>query len=299
MKKEQNYRRFIRILISVIMIITGIALLAVFVDCEDKIWQTVVFNIGVALVVAGVVALFNELLFGNDYLFNEKKLSGGLQMVAEERQKFSGYYNWTRSTNPKILKFSGHAVLKSMSDGIDNSSSRKFIETIIDKLKEGTKIYVLFFDPMFEAVEHVTTGMIDVNKRVLYERLKAALEITKELQIEIKKIIKQDKTAITGELHISLVGVANNQYAYHYVEYEDNIKEVYVGFYFLGGLGGGQPVFTIDDTKILSFFDKNFEGLYHHATTKKILSIESGTEKLFSDILNDRLKHVNAQLDEC
>lgn len=292
---EQKYRRTIRILMSVVLIITGITLLSIFVDCKDQIWQVVVFNIGVALVVAGIVAIFNELLFGKD---NEKALSEGskqqegLRIIAEKRQRFPGYYNWVLDSSPKTLKFSGHAVLKSMEDGYWKGKRSDFVDVLFNEIKNGSKIYVLFFDPEWKMVETVTTDMANANKKVLYERLSAALSITKMLYSKIESSLSQS-ISINGELKINLVRVANNQYAYHYVEYEDNRKEVFVGFYFSGKLGDDSPVYIINGNKDLENFDRSFDHLCKTSTC--LLSFENGFP-ILSKRFDETNKYVNEKL---
>ncbi|MDH6305283.1 hypothetical protein M2459_002383 [Parabacteroides sp. PF5-5] len=264
--KNRHSDKVIKMLISIIFIVVGLLLVALFADSTDKTWQPVVFNFGTALSIAGIVALFNESLFGK----NESPKPEGLKIITKERQSFSGYYNWVTEKNVKTIKCSGHAVLKSMKDGLNKKYN--LTDTFINKMKEGTNIYVLFFDPELKIIEKVTTDIAGENKEILYNRLDAALAITKELHDKINNELK-NSADIKGTLNVKLIDAANNQYAYHYVEYQDK-SEVFLGFYTAGILGNHSPVFGVEDKEILSYFDGNFNHLCH--TSASLLRFESG-----------------------
>ncbi|GAB6010628.1 hypothetical protein [Viscerimonas tarda] len=246
---------------AIIMFLVGVIIMLLTSDLQTTVrFMQVVYNIGLSLVVAGVVGLFAELAFGSYWSTNKNELRGGMMEVAEIRNGYGGYHNWLNQKSVKEVQFSGRSVLHNMERDFQEHFRNGVADIFIQQMQKGVNIKVLFLDPAWNMINQISTSEGRATPKALYLDLEKSLIIIEELA---KKL---DEIKPIGSIDIKVVSEIN-QYAYHYVDYRsDETSEMLVGFYFADQLGFRSSLFSVDDKKIKSSFKQHFGLLYGKAT---------------------------------
>ena len=256
MKKKIN----LKVAGAVIMFLSGIIIMLLTSDLQTNVrFMQVVYNIGLSLVVAGVVGLFTELAFSS-YLSPNIKPQGGMEQVAETRKGFGGYHNWLNQKSVKEAHFSGRSVLHNMESDFQKNLGAGAADIFIKQMQKGAIIKVLLLDPAWNMINQISKSEGRETPKDLYLDLAKSLLIIQDLANKLNAIKP------IGSIDIKLVSEIN-QYAYHYVDYGNDEKpEMLVGFYFADQLGFMSSLFRVDDNSVKNSFKNHFGFLYFRAT---------------------------------
>ncbi len=208
----------------------------------------------------------------------------GLRLVAQRRRNFAGYYGWVNERTPQDLFFAGRSVLHRIDADIkvntaNSSSSAEGV--ILRRLKEGSKVRILFLDPRTEIMERLANEE--------GQRLEAMLgDVSASLQIckRLNDLLVQEPAPLSPGAELT-VRVYNRvpYFAYHR---QDN--DVIVGFYFSSAIGSSSAAYEAIDEDTKRQFGAHFERLLSDAAKNTLLEYDGArgrsdfNQKLFEDL---------------
>jgi len=157
---EAGYKVKLRIAVCLILIVVG-ALLVVLTDDIKTGKMLVLQKVGLALMVAGVVSILTEVFLKSrtppvrppDY-----SRRTGIQMLSLVRQGDDRYQAWVTVTERQELFFAGRSVLHRIQYDFDERRLPLLEDILWRKLAEGTRIQILFCNPLWEQVECLADG---------------------------------------------------------------------------------------------------------------------------------------------
>lgn len=208
----------------------------------------------------------------------------GLRLVAQRRRNFSGYYRWVNERTPQDLFFAGRSVLHRIDADIkaNTANSNSSAEgVILRRLKEGSKVRILFLDPRTDIMERLASEE--------GQRLEAMLgDVSTSLQIcrRLNDLLAQEPAPLSPGAELT-IRVYNRvpYFAYHR---QDN--DVIVGFYFSSGIGSSSAAYEAIDEDTKRQFGAHFERLLSDASRSTLLEYDGArgrsdfNQKLFDDL---------------
>jgi hypothetical protein len=298
-ERSSKRSKTIRLLISIAILLIGIVVALLSFPIENSKYLEVINKIGLALIVSGVVSLFNEFAI-KPYQEEEsskdiadkvhKKFSEspimetGIKQVAKVRRGFADYYHWAVNDNLQELFIAGRSVLHRI-DKDFKSEKRKLgsaASRFAEKIQDGAEITILFFDPRSEVIERLATEEGQSLREMLTD-IKTSLMICKELY-EI----------LSNENHINPKGKLSIR-VYDQIPYfafhKENEKMI-VGFYFSTTKGYQSAAFQVIGQENQEFFRGHFISIYNKSLGNNVLELNphGGTpvmnDKLFHELMN-------------
>ena len=280
----------VRVLFSFLLMACGV-IVAIAIDAETGIVGAVGRSFGISLIVAGMVSLFQELVLSHFSHSEAMELSEniqgalhrttvesadrlqmllqraeqGIHIIKKERGGFSGYHKWVLESEPREMFFAGRSVLHRMRSDFKNLSLAPVEDAIVEKMKGGFRIRILFMDPRWEMVERIATMEGRASPTQLYADLEESLDVAKKIWEKLQTI----GVPLSGSLEIRLCSNIS-QFAYHCVKSitnPDTDTEMLVGFYFAIHLGWKTPLFEVRDKEIRPYFETHFSNLFEHSHT--------------------------------
>lgn len=221
----------------------------------------------------------NELL---DKLKNEN--IDGLRLVAGKRSGYEGFYKWIFNKDMKDLFFAGRSVLHSMNRDVLKLCNNKGLEEyILDKLKQGAQINILFIDPrdnVFNDIIQEESGNQRTNN--LHNKLKQDVKESIEICEKIGNLILNYKGEnLCGTINIKVSNTIP-YYAYH-----RQGNEILIGFYHLSHVGGDSGIYITTDKITKQQFEDHFNALW--ILTKSDNTLISYEPNNRTDIINTDL----------
>lgn len=272
--KTMQKGKILRVTFSVTMILAGLVMSLW--DLTGKTGE-VLSNFGLAFVIAGVASMFRDLALmkleneetSADISDNlEKKLSkffppkSGIQLVADVRRGWEGYYLWATTTRTQELFFAGRSVLHRINQDFKERSLPDAEDVIFRKLTEGCEIRILFLDPRTNIIGRLAKeeGQ-DLDK--MLEDIATSLGICKRLYNLLSK------NNVTARAFLSIRVYDEVPYfAYHKVD-----NTVNAGFYFSTTLGHQSSAYEIIDEKNKKLFSGHFTSIHDRAEKTYILEL--------------------------
>lgn len=298
-------RTLIRILLSLLMTAAGVitALMAQgSTGPNAKLSQ----DLGLALIIAGVVAFFQEafvaplrqqeaderlkdVVKANESQLGElsKSIKGsltrvfdilagpGIQMVSKQRRGYSGYHRWMLETAPQEMFFAGHSVLHRIQADFGALKLKDVDEALFQKLAEGGKVKILFLDPTWDFLENIARSE-DQTAVKMAQDLLTTLQVCENLSRRLGGV------DLPGELDIRTCGELV-QYAFHHVACPNKSEEMLIGFYFAGMVGTQSPLLSVENRDMREFFSKHFFTIFDRSSSKRLLSYSRGAGVDFNE----------------
>jgi hypothetical protein len=287
---KKYHRTVIRILISIIIILTGIVF---------SLLESIVFKgIGISFIISGIVNIFLELALG-DYWQSEipiqiKSDNQDITLECTQRLGYDEYYKWVLNQNPSNLFFVGRSVLHRMDKDLLSRKLNSVSENLIRRVKEGANIRILFLNPKWELIEKIATQEGRKSVRELYSDLKKTLHVVNEIHDKLSL-----KCPCEGSIEIRMYEEIN-QYAFHSEEFSDdkNKNYAYIGLYFANKLGWQSSVLSINTERTLKTFEDHFNIIFERA--EKLLSCQQNVSNSLIEfnlkLYNEATNHINDKL---
>lgn len=291
----------IRVLFSLLLIPTGSVMILLNIGGASG---NLISNVGLALIVAGVVSSFHEIVLrrleGDETAENvadkvhdkikKAPLSAiGIRLVSPVRKGYAGYYLWAIDTTPQEMFFAGRSVLHRI-DADFRVRDIGFAEEIIARrLKERSNLKVLLLDARSEMIARLAREEGQTAEQLMSD-LATSIGICQRLyEILQKKILPP-----TARLEI-LIFDEIPYFAYHRVD-----SQVIVGFYFSSAVGHSSAAFEVVDPQTKNFFDQHFQSIYGRACSNYIIRTNphSGKIELNNILIMDIRKLLIEKLGE-
>jgi len=276
-----------RIAISIILIVVGM----LFVTLTDDVKEgkvIVLQKFGLALMVAGAVSILTDAFlesrrerdrFPTDYI--EKT---GIQILSLIRQGDDRYHSWVVVRNPQELFFAGRSVLHRIQLDFDDRRLPSVEEILIRKLSEGTRIRILFCNPLWDAIPSIATAEGQTSEK-LYNDLQTSIEIVKKLHGKLK----ESSQKLSGEIDIRLYQ-EQFQYAYHRtLNLQTDEMKMYLGMYFAKRQGCRSPLFEVYDRSIQKEFEDHFHNVFERSD-RFFFYPRSGVGMMFDERLYHKIQ---------
>lgn len=265
--KQDRTKALLRVSFALIMVLVGA--LTVSLTGADGPSAVLPERVGLGFIVAGIVGLFTEFAFGPYWLRARKAdqcpfgtlAESGMQLMRHERIGFDGFHRWLTVLGPQEMFFAGRSVLHRMKKDFEDRGLPPIHEALIQKMKTGSKIRILFMDPKWDLIEQIASQEGRTSARELYVDLKTTCSIIGQLWERL-----QHSTApLPGSIDIRVYREVS-QYAYHYTkDLSGGRVEMYVGFYFAELLGWQSALFQVHSVDIQKSFERHFAVLFDRA----------------------------------
>lgn len=188
-------------------------------------------------------------------------LGNGLRLVDIERTRSHVYQLWVINDSIKDVSIIGRSVLHRMNTWAQKTFHQPIDKIILDKLKGGGELTILFLDPSTPIINQLVSE--EGPTSTMFVDLRKSLEICANLAgILRNRAVHQNHSS--GHLKIA-VYKDNSTFAYH-----RQGSQVLIGFYPLNSKGERSPVYEAIGTGISEPFDKHFEKLVQQGTTTLI-----------------------------
>jgi hypothetical protein len=186
----------------------------------------------------------------------------GLRLLSETRRNYAGYYEWVNRTEPQELFFAGRSVLHRIDADIrmrHRGSSAE--DTIFRRLREGSKIEILFLDPRINIVD-----------RLAYEEGQDPKDMLSDIAISIG-ICRRLFDLLNGapDLPPSAELTVRIYDRIPYFAFHKQDHQIIIGFYFTT-LGSSSSAYEIVDDETKRTFSDHFSNIAAEATQNIIVS---------------------------
>lgn len=263
---KKGISKVLRRAFSVILFLIGLVLILFSMLNLDTYFALLSEKIGLAFLVAGTVDLFRSLFQWrqekseieaaiDDSISKALSCRAGLCLITPKRRGFSGYYTWAVSRARQDLFFAGRSVLHRIQSDLVSRKLGECEEIIYRKVREGSKLKILFLDPEFKLLKKLAEDEHQSEEQMI-EDIANSLGIT----LRIKDYIEHEKCTILGSLQIRVYSDIP-YFAYH--REDDN---VIVGFYFHTNLGCDTCGFEINDKNTVNYFEEHFVNIFSKST---------------------------------
>lgn len=260
--------KIIKISFSIILILSGAFFSAMSSGGASLTSQSSVYdplkafvsNLGLAMVIAGIIALFEILVMEE---FDREELADAvarkippminlpahsLKLVAERRHQYDGYYDWVKAHQVKELFIVGRSVLSSVKSQMHQKNLGDLATHIVHRLNQGTTIRILFMDPRITYIDNVLLEE-KAERKDFFAKVGMSLDVCEEIS-NLTQTMNP-----SGHLYIAT-------YKLHpYLSYHKQDDRTVVGFYFLSILGSDSPAYEVVDETTRRQFEKHFESV--------------------------------------
>jgi len=259
----------IRLLFSILLIFLGLSL-----SLLTSLYGlgTLISDVGLAIMVAGVVSTFHEAVIRRlegdeaavmvadkvqEHLREAPLSASGIRLVSPIRKGYAGYYQWAINNQAQDLFFAGRSVLHRI-DADFRSPSRSLgtaEKRLAKRLNEGCSVRSLFLDPRSDLITRLANEEGQTRKQLLAD-IATSLGICFRLYEEIQELILPPHTALSINIFDEIP-----YFAYHKVE-----EQVIVGFYFSSIVGHQSAAFEVVDPQTKEFFGQHFNSIMARST---------------------------------
>ena len=214
----------------------------------------------------------------------------GIRLLDEVRRDFSGYYRWVNERKPQELFFAGRSVLHRIDADIKGRIKDSCAEEILfRRLKEGSKIRILFLDPRTSILDRLAKEEGQTPRSMLGD-IRKSMAICHRL---FQRLATEDLPA-GAQLSIRIYDQIP------YFAYHKQDAETIVGFYFRSAVGHSSGAYELIDEETKHAFGGHFDGIMAGATDGSLLEFDGARgEPYFSESLFENLEQfLNEQLDD-
>jgi hypothetical protein len=213
----------------------------------------------------------------------------GLRLVHDTRRNFAGYYSWVNEQRPQELFFAGRSVLHRIDADIRTRTGTSAEEILLRRLKEGSKITILFLDPRVDILDRLAMEEGQTPQALLGD-VATSLGISRRLF----ELLERDFSNLPpgAELTIRIYDRVP------YFAYHKQDDEVIVGFYFLSAKGSSSAAYELIDGATKEAFGDHFVGMLSAAATNVLVEFDGARGRPnFNSALFDQLRDSLSKVD--
>lgn len=212
----------------------------------------------------------------------------GIRLVDDTRRNYSGYYSWVNEQKAQDLFFAGRSVLHRIDADIRTRTATSAESILLRRLKEGSKIRILFLDPRIDIVDRLAIEEGQTPQAMLGD-IATSIGISRRLF----DLLQQNFASLPPGAELTIRVYDRVPYfAYHKQD-----DDVIVGFYFLSAKGSSSAAYELVDGKTKEVFGDHFVGMLSAAATSTLVEFDGArgrpsiNESLFEE-LGDCLRKV-------
>jgi uncharacterized protein DUF5919 len=228
-----------------------------------------------------------------DEMLLEKSLgASGIRMIARKRRGCAEYYIWAITMEQQDLFFAGRSVLHRIDSDLKQRRLGSAEEVIVQKLKEGSTIRILFIDPRSNLISRLAEEEGQTSEKMLKD-IAQSLGICRRLFGLLKK---EERLNAQAQLQIRIYDKVP------YFAYHKQDSKFIIGFYFATALGNTSSAYEILDAHTQALFDDHFTSIFTHSSTLLELSPQKGlpdfNEELFNKLYGELVRSLTAEATE-
>lgn len=258
----------VRLLVSVAFVIVG----GLISDLNvAAFWKPIIQNLGLSFIVTGVVSIFYTTSILHleseeegdvvsekvlEKLQNRLPITNGIRMVTHARKGADAYYSWITAPGNPDLFFAGRSVLHRIDYDMKQRGKGSAEKVIAARLKAGATIRVLFLDPRSCLIERLAKESGQMKEAMLSD-IANSLGICQRLY---DQFLKGHRFSSRSRLEIRVYD-ETPYFAYHKQD-----DKVFVGFYFMSGLGQDSAAFETLDSETRKLFGDHFATIFSSAS---------------------------------
>lgn len=216
----------------------------------------------------------------------------GIKLLNPFRRSYHKYYDWVNNQDAQDLFFAGRSVLHRIDADVRTRGGSSAEDILLLKLKEGSKIKILFLDPRTSILERLANEEGQRLESILGD-IATSLGICKRLSKLLENEYKN--LPANSELDIRIYNCIP-YFAFH----KQNDK-VILGFYFPSmGLGSSSPAYEIIDDKTRQVFSGHFEHILTQAVSGSLVGFSGarGEPSFDEDLFEGLLKFLETRLEK-
>lgn len=283
----------VRILVSVAFVIVG----GLISDLNvAAIWKPIIQNLGLSFIVTGVVSIFyttsilhleseeeSEVISEKvlEKLQNRLPITNGIRMVSHARKGTDAYYSWVTAPGNPDLFFAGRSVLHRIDFDMKQRGRGSAEKVFAARLRAGATIRILFLDPRSCLIDRLAQESGQMKEAMLSD-IANSLGICQRLY---DQYLNGHKFSSRARLEIRVYD-ETPYFAYHKQD-----DKVFIGFYFMSGLGQDSAAFETLDPETRKLFGDHFASIFSSAS-RLLELIPHRTEPLMDQQLMDEMRSV-------
>lgn len=205
----------------------------------------------------------------------------GIRLVDDTRRNYPGYYSWVNEQKAQDLFFAGRSVLHRIDADIRTRTGTSAESILFRRLKEGSKIRVLFLDPRANIVDRLAIEEGQTPQAMLGD-IATSIGISRRLF----DLLQDNFSSLPPAAELTIRVYDRVPYfAYHKQD-----DQVIVGFYFLSAKGSSSAAYELIDGKTKEVFGDHFVGMLSTAATSTLVEFDGARgrptidEALFTDL---------------
>lgn len=213
----------------------------------------------------------------------------GIRLLHDVRRNFSGYYGWVNEQKPEDLFFAGRSVLHRIDADIRARTGGSAEDILFRRLKEGSKITILFLDPRMDILERLAKEEGQTTENMLRD-IATSIGICRRLN----DLLQANFQSLQSGAELSIRVYDRVPYfAYHK---QDNGATV--GFYFLSSKGSTSAAYELVDEVTKKVFDSHFTQIYSEAVDTYVVEFDGarGRPSFNTALFNELHAHLAAKL---
>jgi hypothetical protein len=200
----------------------------------------------------------------------------GIKLIpkAEHRRNFWRYYSWVNEQKPQELFFAGRSVLHRINADIWTRTGGYAQDILLRRLKEGSKVTILFLDPRIDLLQRLATEEGQQPNEML-EDIATSVGIC----LRLHGLLRNNLATLppNAELKIRIYDRVP------YFAYHKQDSDVILGFYFLSEKGSSSAPYEIVDDTTKAVFGGHFDRIFAMATAGSLLEFDGPRRRLHFD----------------
>lgn len=219
----------------------------------------------------------------------------GIRLLSDVRRNFAGYYSWVIEQTPQELFFAGRSVLHRIDADVRARTGGSAEDILLRRLKEGSKIKILFLDPRISILERLAEEEGQRLKKMLGD-IATSIGICRHLY----DLLDQHYASLPpgAELTIRVYD------RIPYFAYHKQNDHVIVGFYFLSAIGSTSAAYELVDERTKEVFGDHFVQILAEATKGWLVEFDgprgrpSFNDDLYKQLRECVVEHLGAEKAE-
>lgn len=206
----------------------------------------------------------------------------GIRLLSEVRRDFSGYYRWVNERRPQDLFFAGRSVLHRIDADIKGRIADSSADEILfRRLKEGSKIRILFLDPRTTILDRLAREEGQTARSMLGD-IEQSISICHRLY---ERLVNDKNLRGPASLMVRVYDQIP------YFAYHKQDDERIIGFYFRSAVGHSSGAYEIIDDESKHAFGGHFDGIMSDAAAGQLLEWDgSRREPQWNESLFEQLR---------
>jgi hypothetical protein len=181
------------------------------------------------------------------------------------RRNYSGYYRWVNEQKSQELFFAGRSVLHRIDADIRTRTKGCAEDILFRRLKENSKITILFLDPRTDILERLAKEESQTKEAMLGD-IASSLGICRRLYDILCQNFEELKPG--SEITIRVYDRVP------YFAYHKQDDEVIVGFYFLSIKGSSSAAYELVDPETKQVFDGHFVSILSESVESTLVEFD-------------------------